>query len=105
MLTGHTTRKPFRRAAFAIAAVVGLACASSLSACCLTPELLLLGLGGISGDGFADVVAGSAVPVLQPGWASGPGMGGFRCAGRTGGLRAQVAKSAADPGRGQPLDR
>ena len=29
-------------------------------------------------------------------------VGGFRCAGREGGLRAEVAKPAADPGRGEP---
>ncbi len=43
------------------------------------------------------------VPVLDPGWASWAGVVGFGCAGRTGGLRAQVAKSAADPGGGQSL--
>src|SRR4051812_1450641 len=67
----------------------------SVSACRLTLGLLTAGACGF-GDGLADVVAGSAVAVGDPGRASGPGMGGFRCAGRSGGLRAQVAKSAAN---------
>src|SRR3954447_15294885 len=57
------------------------------SACRLTFGLLTAGACGF-GDGLADVVAGSAVAVVDPGRASGPGMGGFRCAGRRGGLHA-----------------
>src|SRR3954453_6512470 len=58
-----------------------------ISACRLTFGLLTAGACGF-GDGLADVVAGSAVAVVDPGRASGPGMGGFRCAGRSGGLHA-----------------
>src|SRR4051812_25886213 len=74
-------------------------------ACRLTRDGLLATGGCGSGDGLADVVAGSAVPVGHSGWSPGPGVGGFRCTGRTGGLRAQVAKSAADPSRGQSPGR
>src|SRR3954452_14924874 len=70
-------------------------------ACRLTRGLLVRGLGGVSDDGLADVVAGSVVPVCPSGWASRAGMGGFRCTGRPAGLHAEVAKPAPDPGRGQ----
>src|SRR3954470_21790257 len=74
------------------------------SACRLTLDLLSADGWGSDG-GLADVVAGSALPVVDPRWASGPGMSGVRCACRRGGLRVQGAKSAANPRGGQPLDR
>ena len=41
--------------------------------------------------------------VGDAGWASGSGSAGFRRTGRQGDLRSEEAKSAADPGGGQPL--
>ncbi len=38
-------------------------------------------------------------------WVVWGGVGGFRCTGREAGLRAEVAKSAADLGRGELLGR
>src|SRR4051794_36057376 len=79
--------------------------AGAVSACRLTVDLLCARVGGGSRDGLADVVAGGAVMVLPALWAPGPGMAGFRCAGRLADLRAEVAKPSPHPGGGQPLGR
>jgi hypothetical protein len=54
---------------------------------------------------FPHVVAGCWAAVLRAGWASGAGFAGFRCTGRLGCFRADVPKSPADTGRGQPAWR
>ena len=48
-------------------------------------------------------MVGGWAAVLGAERASGAGLAGFRRAGWAGCLRADAAKSAADPGRGQPL--
>jgi hypothetical protein len=54
---------------------------------------------------LAHVVAGRGAPVPRSWRASGPGFGGFRCAGQAGKGGVDVAEPAADPGRGQPARR
>lgn len=71
----------------------------------LTPDLVGAGAADVHVGGLADVVAGGAVPVLEPWWASRAGPAGFGCTGRLVDLPAQVAKPSPDPGGGQPLDR
>ena len=51
---------------------------------------------------FFDVVAGGRAAVFRSRWPAGSGLAGFRRAGRTGGLRAEVAEPSTDPGRGEP---
>ena len=46
-----------------------------------------------------------AGPRSTTGRPAGTGSGGFRCTGRKADLRSEVAKPAADPGRGQPVGR
>jgi hypothetical protein len=54
---------------------------------------------------FADVVPGGGAAVFGAGRAAGPGLTGFWRAGGAGRHRAEAAKSAADPGRGEPARR
>src|SRR3954451_14972719 len=75
---------------------------SGTSACRLTLDRLFVGLGVSACGGLADVVAGCPVLVGDAGWASGAGSAGVRRTGRKSDLRAEAAKSAADPGGGQP---
>ena len=51
---------------------------------------------------FSHVVAGCRAAVLRPWWPAWAGLPGFRCTGRLGSCRADVPKSPADAGRGQP---
>src|SRR3954451_10672009 len=71
-------------------------------ACRLTLDRLFGGLRVGACIDLADVVAGCSMLVGDAGWASGAGSAGFRRVGRNGDLRSEAAKSAADPGRGQP---
>src|SRR3954451_3910273 len=47
--------------------------------------------------------AGGGASVAAAGWASWAGVGGWRRAARKGDLRAEAAKPAPDPGRGEPV--
>ena len=72
-------------------------------ACCLTRLLAVSSDAGGAFGGLADVVAGGSLAVGGAGRPAGTGSGGFRCTGRKADLRSEVAKPAADPGRGQPV--
>src|SRR5215471_10214413 len=54
---------------------------------------------------FSHVMAWCQVAVLRAGRSARAGLARFRRAGGLGGLRADVPKPAADPGRGQPARR
>jgi transposase len=58
-----------------------------------------------SSGGFSHVVAGCWAAVRGTWWPAGSGLAGFWRTGRTGQSRADVLKSPADPGRGQPARR
>jgi hypothetical protein len=75
---------------------------SSLSACYLTCVLLAASLGRAGSGVFPDVMTYGRAAVLRSWRPPGSGFAGFRCAGRRGGLRADVPEPAADPRRGEP---
>ncbi len=67
--------------------------------------IILDGREGVRFDVFPDGVVRCWPSVAAAGWASRTGVGGFRRAGGKGDLRAEAAKPAADPGRGEPFGR
>ena len=58
---------------------------------------------GVRFDVLADRVMQCRSAVAAAGWTSGPGVCGFRRVSRKHDLRAEAAKPAADPGRGEPV--
>jgi Aromatic amino acid lyase len=68
---------------------------------CYLCAALVMFEGEVAFDCLADVVALGWSAVLRSWWPSGAGLTGFRCAGRAGGVRAEVAKPPPDAGRGE----